>query len=157
VHVLFGGPQHPHGLVAFGRHSPGVPSALKHGAGLHVPGCWSHGPLHGRGQFTGSHTALPGHGWVAEHGIAGTRHPPLPRQNPQAQWPVAALQSPSGTAEQPAGHCAVVSKHPAPGQLQQSGGGMQSHLSGAVRWHCDPGGAVAGQGPLQPVGDAESK
>ena len=37
VHVLPVGPQQPQGLTAFGRHSPAVPSALKHGAGLQVP------------------------------------------------------------------------------------------------------------------------
>ena len=62
-----------------------------------------------------------------------------------------------GTVLQFVGHWPLVLKHGVPGaHSQHTGGATQSHFPEGSFVHCDPAGAVGGQGPLQPVGDAVS-
>jgi len=66
------------------------------------------------------------------------------------------LQVAFGTVLQFVGHWPLVLKHGVPGaHSQHTGGVTQSHFP-LISWHCDPAGAVGGQGPLQPVDDAVS-
>src|SRR3989442_1562779 len=92
--------------------------------------------------------------------MAGTMQPAELRQLPQSHPRVVGLHCASATAAQPVGQTPLVLKQPIPAvpvHAQHTGGGLQSQWFGAVSWHCDPGGNVGGQGPVQPVGDAESK
>ncbi len=99
-----------------------------------------------------------GQGWFAEHGRfwqpvgeAGSR------QNPHPHWPVLELQAAFGSVAQDAGHGLLVSKQTGPAvpvHWQHTGGRTQSHLPGPVWRHCEPGGAVAGHGPVHPLAAA---
>jgi len=84
---------------------------------------------------------------------------PGTRQSPHTQWAVAGLQLAFGTVTQSVGHWPLVSVQYAPVaglHSQHTGGATQSHFPEGSFVHCDPAGAVGGQGPLQPVGDAVS-
>jgi len=78
-------------------------------------------------------------------------------QNPQSHCPLA-LQVAFGAVVQFDGQGLLVLKQRGPEvpvHWQQTGGVTQPHFP-FTSWHCDPAGAVGGQGPLQPVGDAVS-
>ena len=70
------------------------------------------------------------------------------KQVPQPQCP-SALQVEFGTVLQPVGHWPFVLKHASPEHSQQTGGATQPHFPVASFAHCDPGGAPAGQMPVQ--------
>ncbi|TMB47981.1 MAG: hypothetical protein E6J60_15135 [Deltaproteobacteria bacterium] len=66
------------------------------------------------------------------------------------------LQVEFGEVVQFVPHWPLVLKHGSPGHSQHTGRPTQSHFPEESFVHCDPAGAVGGQGPLQPVGDAVS-
>jgi hypothetical protein len=153
------GPQQLHVVwPACCRHCEIVPSGRWHWL-VHGTDWPAHESPQGLGQSCGSQVVPAGHGWFAEHGTF--EHAPLSMQNPHVHAWVAGSQSAFGTVTQFAGHGLLLSKHCEPDEVvhwQHTGGGMQSHFPGPVCRHWDPGGALGGHGPTQPltVGD-ESK
>lgn len=88
----------------------------------------------------------------ASQAMAGWMQPAVPRQKPHSHLRVVGSHEAPPIAAQPVGHGPLVSKHPVAPPLvhsQHTGGATQSHLLGPTSWHCDPAGAVGGQGPTQ--------